>query len=508
MSKSSLHSVIHHRFIQRLVAIFILLVIVMILGTAAYHNAKSYFNALETGEMTTSNLARAAAQHADDAIKELDAFSAGMVERLEFDGLQRVDKARLRNVFHRQSMVMKQIHGIFVYDRDGNWILTDKDQYPTHANNSDREYFAWHRAHPDDLGMHVGPAIRSRTTDDWVVPLSRRLNNPDGAFAGILLVTVFVEYFNSFYAGFHLGEDGIFVISLRNGTVLTRRPYKKGVIGASLAKGEVFTKFLPYAPMGTVRAVSIIDQVERIYSYRQSERYPIVVQAGLSLDAVLKPWRHGLYRSAAFAGCLISVILVLSYSLLRQLRFGVLIEEELRETQVILERLATEDGLTGLANRRQMDIVLATEIARARRLAQPFAILMADVDYFKKYNDSYGHQVGDRCLRSVAQAIRSCLQREGDVAFRYGGEEFVILLPNTNLSGALTLSKKIQSAVHDLQIVHEGSEHKLVTLSIGVEAQIPKNGEAGLVIMRSADVNLYEAKRRGRNNIFSDIENQ
>lgn len=499
MPKSSLHSVIQHRFIQRLVAMLISLVIVMIVGTATYHNAKGYFHALEAGEISTANLARAAAQHADDAIKELDAFSGGMVERLEFEGLQRVDKARLRKVFRAQSEVMKQIHGIFVYDADGNWTLTDKDQYPVHANNSDREYFAWHRAHPGDVSMHLGPAVRSRTTGDWVIPLSRRLNNPDGSFAGIFLVTVFVEYFNNFYAGFHLDEDGIFVVALRDGTVLTRRPYKEGVIGASLANGEVFTRFLPYASVGTVRAVSIIDRVERIYSYRESERYPLVVQAGLSLDAVLKPWRQSLYRSVTFVGCLMSIILVLSYALLRQLRSGVLIEQELRDTQVILERLAIEDGLTRLANRRHLDTVLTAEVGRARRLAQPIALLMADVDHFKKYNDCYGHQAGDDCLKSVAQAIKLCLQREGDVAFRYGGEEFVVVLPNTNLSGALTLAENIRAAVLQQGIVHGASDHQWVTLSIGVTAQVPDSGEAGTLLLRSADQALYEAKHRGRN---------
>jgi diguanylate cyclase len=503
MPNSPLHDVIQHRFIQRLVTLLISLVIVGILSTAVYYNIQAYFETIRAGELTTANLARAAEQHAEDAFKELDAFSAGMVERLEHEGLAKADKPRLRRLFKQQSSVMEQIHGVFVFDQDGTWVVTDKDNYPQHANNADREYFAWHRDHAEDKGMHLSPAIRSRTTGEWVIPLSRRLNNPDGSFAGVFLVTVFVDHFNRFYAGFHLDEDGIFVIALQDGTVLTRRPFDEEEVGVSLAQGEIFTKYLPYSAAGTAHIVSVVDHFERIMSYRHIARYPVVVQAGLSVDAVLKPWRHNLYRSICFVSAVTLLLLTLGNLLLRQIRFGVRVETELRSTQATLQRLATEDGLTGLANRRQLDGMLSTETARARRQSTSVAVLMIDIDYFKKYNDRYGHQAGDECLKVVAGALRLCLKRPADAAFRYGGEEFAVILPDTPMDGALKIAHNIRAAVRGLDVSHAVSEFGRVTLSIGVAAQIPVTNGADESLLRSADEALYAAKQGGRDRVVA-----
>ncbi len=496
---------IQYQFIHRLASLLVVLVIAAIVGMAVVENTQGYFEHLHRGEINSANLARAAAQHADDAIKELDAFSAGMVERVQHDGIAGANKERLRKIFKNQRAVMRQIHGVFVYDQNGDWLLTDKDNYPANLNNADREYFAWHRQHPDDTGMHLGPAVRSRSTGDWVIPLSRRLNNPDGSFAGVFLVTIFVEYFNDFYAGFHLDHNGIFVVALRDGTVLARRPFNEQVIGSSLAKGEIYTKYLPYAPIGTARVTSIVDGVERINSYRQLERYSLVVQAGLSVESILKPWREEVFRSALFVLAIVSVILFLSCALLRQLRFGISIEQELRETQAVLERLAMEDALTGLPNRRQLDALLYRETARARRQRTAVAVLMMDIDHFKKYNDHYGHQAGDLCLRDVAQAIASCLKRPADAAFRYGGEEFVALLPDTDLDGACQMAATIRTAVAGLAIAHAGSDVGRVTLSIGVAAVMPITDNAGSLLLRSADEALYQAKRAGRNQAYPPL---
>ena len=170
-----------------------------------------------------------------------------------------------------------------------------------------------------------------------------------------------------------------------------------------------------------------------------------------------------------------------------------------KQAQTDLEALATRDGLTGLANRRSFDERLIAEARRTARDRQPLALLMIDIDCFKLYNDTYGHQKGDECLRAVARTIADTLWRAGDVAARYGGEEFAIILPDTPPSGAMLMAERMRKAVEDLKIVHAASvafDH--VTLSIGGSISIgPCSAPDQLV--SSADAALYRAKREGRN---------
>lgn len=164
-----------------------------------------------------------------------------------------------------------------------------------------------------------------------------------------------------------------------------------------------------------------------------------------------------------------------------------------------LERLATLDGLTGIANRRHLDITLAREFARAKRLQQPFTFIIADIDFFKKYNDHYGHIQGDDCLKQVANVIDNSLRRQTELVARYGGEEFCMLLPDTDAANATLVADKLVNAVRSLEIRHEGiSEHAIVTMSFGVMSVIPNKNATVKDLMLQADEKLYQAKHNGR----------
>jgi diguanylate cyclase (GGDEF)-like protein/PAS domain S-box-containing protein len=168
-------------------------------------------------------------------------------------------------------------------------------------------------------------------------------------------------------------------------------------------------------------------------------------------------------------------------------------------TQTNLESLAARDGLTGLLNRRTFDERLAEEARRARRERQPLALLMIDIDCFKLFNDTYGHQKGDECLKAVARAIADTLWRAGDMAARYGGEEFAVILPDTPLSGAMLIAERVRKAVEDLGVEHATSVAiNRVTLSIGGSVSIDPCA-APEELVSFADAALYRAKREGRN---------
>ncbi len=166
----------------------------------------------------------------------------------------------------------------------------------------------------------------------------------------------------------------------------------------------------------------------------------------------------------------------------------------------VLVNLTLRDGLTGLWNRRRFDAALNQEFLRARRLEMPLAMVMLDIDFFKALNDRYGHVRGDDCLRSVSRAIEGVLQRPGDEASRYGGEEIAVLLPATNAAGALLVGEKICKAVAALGLKHEGSIYGVVTVSAGAAAVLPLTDDtAPADLVRAADQALYRAKEGGRN---------
>jgi len=165
-----------------------------------------------------------------------------------------------------------------------------------------------------------------------------------------------------------------------------------------------------------------------------------------------------------------------------------------------LEKLSRQDGLTGIANRRYFDSYLVTEVRRAAREKAPVSLILSDVDHFKAFNDCYGHQAGDDCLRRVAAALSSAGRRPADLAARYGGEEFAIVLPGTVLEGAVDVAQAVSRVIDGLAIPHARSAvDQNVTLSQGVVSLIPEKESASEDLIQRADQALYMAKQQGRN---------
>lgn len=179
-------------------------------------------------------------------------------------------------------------------------------------------------------------------------------------------------------------------------------------------------------------------------------------------------------------------------------------EEALEETNKILEKMTLRDGLTQIANRRCFDETMQREWQRMQREQQPLSVILSDIDFFKKYNDHYGHQEGDDCLRQVAQALEKTTMRPADTAARYGGEEFAIILPNTNREGARHLGENVLQAIRELNIEHKKSDvNSVVTISLGAATLVPTAETAFNDLIKMADEALYQAKDQGRDRIIS-----
>jgi two-component system chemotaxis family response regulator WspR len=179
----------------------------------------------------------------------------------------------------------------------------------------------------------------------------------------------------------------------------------------------------------------------------------------------------------------------------------------LDELNQALQALSLEDGLTGIANRRCFDELLEKEWRRGVRERGTLSLLLLDVDYFKRYNDRYGHPAGDACLRAIATVLKDALRRPSDLAARYGGEEFAGLLPGTPAEGAIARAEDVRTRVEALRLIHQGSlVSPDVTVSIGVASLVPGPSGGASRLVAAADKALYQAKRAGRNCVRHAME--
>ncbi len=179
-------------------------------------------------------------------------------------------------------------------------------------------------------------------------------------------------------------------------------------------------------------------------------------------------------------------------------------EKALEEANRKLEQLASLDGLTEIPNRRQFDLFLQQEWKRMTRDQDPISLILCDIDYFKYYNDAYGHVVGDKCLKQIAQAIRRAVKRPADLVARYGGEEFAVIMPKTEINGAVKVAEAIKKEIGNLKIPHAQSEvNQYVSLSMGVKSTVPGLPDKPETFISNADKSLYQAKKDGRDRIVA-----
>jgi diguanylate cyclase (GGDEF)-like protein len=224
----------------------------------------------------------------------------------------------------------------------------------------------------------------------------------------------------------------------------------------------------------------------------------------IMIPVILRFFSMGTFYYGTFAFTLIFLFVGLTVSTRRMHR----ILMESLELRYKMSQMAHIDSLTEVANRRHFDIFLYQEWRRAQRERWPIAMLMVDVDFFKLYNDIYGHQYGDRCLRSIAEAISKSIHRTSDLVARYGGEEFAVILPNTPVDGAIIVAEEIRQAVASLFIEHyKSTVAHYVTVSVGVAVMQPGQDNHLDDLVHSADEALYKAKDSGRNQ-FSVYKNE
>ncbi len=480
---------------------FTLLAAISLISLAAWDSWQAHANKFENTANNTSNMARALAQHAEATILSTDNILAGLVENIEGRGLRNLSQSSLHSFLMRRVAEQEIVYSLFIIDEKGRPIVNSQPKLTAGVNYADRIYFAYHRDF-SDRGPFIGPAVQSKTTGAWIITVSRRLQHPDGTFAGLVLATISLDFFRFFYEEFEIGNSGAIFLASDEGTLLVRRPFIESAIGSSIAQGPVFNEYRTKGAVGTAMLTSLLDRTERLYSYRRLENYPLLVAVALSKEDIFANWRSETYRLVT--ACLLLVILIGASGiyLVYQINLRESTEEQLRVAKRELETLAAEDSLTGLANRRTFDEAFATEFNRAMRNRSALALVMIDVDRFKQFNDLYGHPAGDDCLIRISRAIKSVSVRPADLTARYGGEEMIVLLPETDTEGARSIAERLRAAVQDLNIPHSASSGGMVTISLGVASVKPTLYLGTAVdLLKLADEALYKAKAQGRNQV-------
>jgi diguanylate cyclase (GGDEF)-like protein len=372
---------------------------------------------------------------------------------------------------------------IEVFDATGKLTVDASTLDPLPENRAEEEYFTVHRDHPD-VGLFISRPMLHRGA--YAIVLSRRITGPDGSFQGVVAGSLRFTYFHELFGRLQLGEGDTICVLRADRTIIMRRPFDLDVIGKKLGDmprgkhptmGEANSTFSGMGP---------IDEVPRLY-VRGASTSPLTVVVGKPVNDVFALWYTEAIRIGAIMIALIAFTLTVTLFLAREIRRRADAEDK-------LEELATTDALTGLKNRRKFDEAIDSEWRRARRHKSPLSLLMIDADHFKTYNDTYGHQAGDQVLVGIAICISDSVNRAGDCAVRYGGEEFAVLLPGTAAADAMMIAETIRRKVQGWS-----DEPVISTVSVGIASVTPQAGTDWADFVNAADKALYAAKAAGRN---------
>ncbi|MCK1716227.1 sensor domain-containing diguanylate cyclase [Bradyrhizobium sp. 141] len=297
---------------------FVVLICVAILGLSAWREWVAREADLRNAEVDVANVAHSLVQHADDTFELVDTLLVGLVHRLEIDGTGPDTIAKLQAYLPTRKS-SDRIRGIFVYDASGRWLATTERLDFSKLNNSDREYFRRHRDSPDP-GTLIGPPIKSRAGGQWIITASRRINDSDGGFAGVVLLTIDVSYFVKFYERFDIGPNGSASLLNNSGIMLARSRDESGAfVGRDLSNAPLFKGWQSRPAAAVYYFKSPLDGVQRLSYYQRSSRYPLMVLASKSQDDVLASWRRAATARMTFVLGLVLLIAVIGYYLVRQL---------------------------------------------------------------------------------------------------------------------------------------------------------------------------------------------
>lgn len=474
---------------------------IVMLGLVTVMLAQERHDAVLRAADNSENLALVVERELSHTFELFDLSLQAVLDGVQDPGVMALPLPYRQQILFDRSVTAGPYMGSLLYvDSHGEIVVDSAGVVPRKGNFADRSWFFVHRDNPH-AGLFISPPYQSRLhKQEWSIAFSRRVNHADGSFAGVVSGALRISYFRQLLSGLKLGPHGAITLFHADGAVLMRNPETGAPIGRNLKGTRTFERFVG-APQRWFFGSATLDTEQRLYVYRKFEKIPLLISIAPAARDIYAAWMQRAWSIGAFAALLAAALLGAAWLLALEFRHRLKIE-----TSLLL--LSRTDGLTGLSNRRMLDEALLREWRRAQRAGIPLSLLFIDIDRFKNYNDRYGHQAGDDALAAVAQAVGQAIRRPGDIAARFGGEEFVVILPDTDLGGTLAVAAAIHDAVRALRIVHEGSEHAVVTVSIGAACSNADDGRDTAALLKAADEALYTAKSGGRNRTAAARQSQ
>jgi len=444
-----------------------------------------------SAEVSTRNVRITLAREIARTLSLYDFALMGAADAIRTPGFERAGNAlRFRLLFARAETA-QYAGDVLVLDESGHIRYDSTSQVPRRGNFADQPFFKVHRDSAD-VGLYVSlPYSSPMLGGAESIALSRRLFNPDGSFAGVVLGELSMTYFREQFLALAFGEQAAIALLRQDGRLIVRDPRIAGDAGQDLSGSPNVQRFQQEA-QGSFVGVAGLDGVERLFSFSHIDGFPLILSVGMATSEVMHSWRSKTLILAPATLLLAGAVGALSF----------LFERELgrrRRAEAELSRLAATDALTGLWNRRQFDQEYDRQWLRAWRAKRPISLLFIDADNFKAYNDQYGHAEGDRLLEIIASSLSGNLGRGTNFLVRYGGEEFVAILPDTPPEAALKTAEKLVQEVRALEIAHQHNVLGVATISVGVAGTTPQGVDGARRLLGLADAALYKAKRLGRN---------
>jgi diguanylate cyclase (GGDEF)-like protein len=455
-------------------------------------------DARSQAEQASDNLTMALARDIARNIMLYDLSVQGAIDAWDRADIQQVSSETRRMTLFDRAASADYLGSLAILDDSGIVVANSTGTASLQPNSADRDYF---RVHKDrvDAGLYVSRPIRSPLlNEDLSIAISRRIFGHDGRFGGIVVGTMRLAFFQDLFSKLDVGFRGRVTLFRSDGRLIMRSPPREADIDRDYSGSAIFRHYLTSSTGHLVDTAA--DGVQRLFTYRHIGNLPLILSVAISTaDIYARWWRKAVAVGVALTAlCGAATVLLVLFR--REISHRIAAEQKLAV-------VASTDGLTGIANRRSCELTLKNEWRRAIRAESPIALIMLDVDFFKAFNDTYGHPAGDHVLQAVADSIVQSIRRPHDMAGRYGGEEFVALLPDADMAGALNVAARICAAVADLGMPHVGSPLGCVTVSIGIAVVFPAHGEREALLVKQADEALYEAKRSGRNRVCAGAGN-
>lgn len=463
-------------------------------------------DAWQQAETASENLLIALEQDIGRNLMLINLSMQGVIEALAQPDINTTSPAVRRQAIFDRAISAQDLGAMLVSDAEGNIVEDSTSVIPHAVSIAQRDQFRAHQERPD-IGLYVSRPFRGMlNTNELNIALSRRMPSEDGHFVGVVTAALRLTYFTRLFERLTVGNSGSISLMRTDGRLLVRSPFKEADVGRDLTGSEIFQRYATEAS-GRFVGTGSIDGVRRLYTFRHIRDFPLLLSVNVSVDEILASWR----KRASFIGVILLVLTAATTALCllfrRELIGRAAAERALEHSARELTRMAMTDGLTKVYNRRKFEAMFDVEWRAAMGQGHPLGLLMLDIDYFKRYNDLYGHPAGDRVLRSIAGSIKACTRNALDTCARYGGEEFVVILPNSDAATTQRVAERICMAVSALSVVHAGSPMGRVTISVGMAVGWPGADKGPNILRETADAALYAAKNAGRNRVEAASDN-